>query len=763
MKSTMKEIKNNSIIICPNEIKPSLIKEIRKNNPFLNVKFISKNELLNAYFFDYDEKAIYYLHQKYNMSYQNADEILSNLKRIKIDDILNDNASLNINLPKLYNELKDNNLLIFDDLFKNLFINKSVYIIGYHKEDRDIHLLDDMGISYSYLNITNDDYEHDVYNFLGVEEELDYLFNNISKLIMGGVDPFKIFIFEIPSEYESGILKYANFYGLPINLDYSYQLVNSSSFNEFINSYKDNNDLIKAYNHIKNKGTKDVLKIADIIVKINNIKPNEEDIIDLIYFFAESVKVNYKVYKNGINIISSNDIIYDDEYVFMLGFNSSSYPKVYKDNGIINDNIKAKLNANTTIIKNKIEKDNLINFIKRTKNLFITYKLRFNSKECFKSSLINELNLNDKTGVIDNIRYSKKALDIEIAKYKDIAFNYNIKNEYYDYLSNEELGYRKYNNKYQKINRYNDKDLQFSYSALSNYFSCPFKYFVERVLKIGDFEELFVAKLGTICHQILEDSVKYKEPINLDKYQKMFDDFFKTNKERYYAKKLINQMPDVIKKNQEFEERYGFSSFAEEEIYVDINENTKLHGYIDKYMIDGANHAIIVDYKTGAGVHFDERELEYGGSLQLPIYDYMINTKFGFETIGIYIEHILEEDLDIDEAKKYLLEGVTTKDPELQKLITYDLKQAEASPFIKDVKINKDGEVVVKKGYSKGYKEEAEKRIIEANDKIRNYEFEIAPLIFGSGEGPCRYCDKKDICYKKKKDEKLIKLEVSEW
>jgi hypothetical protein len=48
-----------------------------------------------------------------------------------------------------------------------------------------------------------------------------------------------------------------------------------------------------------------------------------------------------KKYKNAINEVDIlNNIINDDEYVFLVGFNLNSIPKTIKDEDYITDNIK---------------------------------------------------------------------------------------------------------------------------------------------------------------------------------------------------------------------------------------------------------------------------------------------------------------------------------------------------------------------------------------------------------------------------------------
>ena len=105
---------------------------IKNRPPYLNVKFLSKEEIFSSLGFSYGEEAIIYLHDKYQYSYEISKEILSNLNFIK-----KYNEKLN-KLYDYYEELKNQNLLKFNYLFKDLLINKKIYIFGYSKLDTEL-------------------------------------------------------------------------------------------------------------------------------------------------------------------------------------------------------------------------------------------------------------------------------------------------------------------------------------------------------------------------------------------------------------------------------------------------------------------------------------------------------------------------------------------------------------------------------------------------------------------------------------------------
>ena len=111
----LNKIENNSILIIPNTIKNKVIKELNKKA--LNIKIMPLNELIKKYTFDYNEKTIYHLMKKENIKYDIAKNYIENIYYIE------DKNYENIKLDKLVEikkYLEENNLLIYDNLFKNI-------------------------------------------------------------------------------------------------------------------------------------------------------------------------------------------------------------------------------------------------------------------------------------------------------------------------------------------------------------------------------------------------------------------------------------------------------------------------------------------------------------------------------------------------------------------------------------------------------------------------------------------------------------------
>ena len=116
----LNDIKEDTILIIPNNLKEKVLKYIDSLNKLINVKIFSLDELKKKIYFDYDNKAILYLMDNYHYKYEVSKVLLNNM--YYIDDKKYSSMKLN-HLVKLKNELKAFSLLKEDHAFLE-FINQ---------------------------------------------------------------------------------------------------------------------------------------------------------------------------------------------------------------------------------------------------------------------------------------------------------------------------------------------------------------------------------------------------------------------------------------------------------------------------------------------------------------------------------------------------------------------------------------------------------------------------------------------------------------
>ena len=69
------DIKSETLIICNSYVKELILKE----NKLIPIKFMNPHEFISKYYFTYDENAIIYVMDKYNIKYDIAKEYIDNL------------------------------------------------------------------------------------------------------------------------------------------------------------------------------------------------------------------------------------------------------------------------------------------------------------------------------------------------------------------------------------------------------------------------------------------------------------------------------------------------------------------------------------------------------------------------------------------------------------------------------------------------------------------------------------------------------------
>ena len=769
-------MEDNTLIICENNTKVGILKKMSNKHLFLNVKFITKKEFLNSFLFKLKDNALYEIVNKYNLKIDIAKMYLENI--YYIEDKKYNNEKLDF-LYELKTFLKDNNLLEYDNTFKDYLKNFNIQVIGYdYLETFEEEIFNSLN-----AKIINEDLGYElpcVLEFASIEEEINYVLKDIAIKIESGIDINKIKLVNVTDEYYIPLARIAKFYNLNINIPKTNNLYSSSITKEFLKYYDSN--LEDAFNKIKGKNFNIVNKIVSIVNKYTY----EEDklkVKDFIIHDLKNTKINNFNLKDYIELSSITDS-FEDEYVYLLGFNMGSIPTAIKDESYITDNIKDLVKLKKTNIINKEVKENLIKRLRSIKNLIISYKLKTSSGDTYASPLISELNLNVERKEIDiKDSYSLMNDKINYTKLLDSFFKYGKYDSNINIYKNSlNIPYNKFDNKFKGIEtsdlkEYLNNKLTISYSSLNTYNECAFRYYLNNILKIDKYEDKFEAFIGSIFHDVLEKC--FDEKLDIDKEVEDYiinDKRELSTKERFFVDKVkedIKYTVNVIKKKNELiSMKHGL---YEQNVSIDKSKNgvdVKFTGFIDKLLYEDFNDCTlvsIIDYKTGL-VDIELKYLEYGFSMQLPIYLYLVkrgnlfkNPKF----VGFYLQMILNKDITIAPNKTYdeqrednlKLNGYSLNDQDI--LEKFDSSYAK-SELIKSMSVKADGDFGA---YAKILSEEQINRIIELTednvnkgiDNILNGKFDINPKKIGYNKlDGCNFCKFKDICYKKEKDYVLL-------
>lgn len=735
---------NNTLLICSKTLKNKII----SSNTLINAKIMTMNELIKKLTFDYDDKAIYKIMQKENIKYKLAKMYIENIYYIENKEYENKK------LKKL-KQIKDyiNEYLIYDELFKQYIKNKKIIILNHKLTKYEKKLLNNL--QYEEIDTRTNTYEHKVYQFKHIEDEVKYIGNKICELIENNINPNQIKLYNVSNDYEKVIKRNFNFLNLKVNYKTNKLLISTIPGKEFIKRLE-NEPLENIIEDLKNKYDN---KIVNKIINICNKYVWSNYNIELIKESLKQTNLNEEEYENAIEIIDHLEAS-DDEYIFLMGFNEGVIPKSYKDEDYINDKIKMDYLDNT-LDKNKLEKEETLKNIKSIKNLIITTKEKDNKQTYYISNLLNDVTTYENNS---NKTYSTLLDKIEYTKYMDDFRKYGTKNKNLDILaSTYKIPYLEYKNDYKKIKNFKlDKKLELSYTSFQTYNECNFKYYISKILKLEPFEETFASTVGSLVHSILEQNLKNDIPVD-EQVDKFINENNLTNKEKFFAIKIKEELKKTIEiikyqKNQSDLDK----ALYEQKIIIE-NENYNLVGKIDKIMYKEENNNIIaclVDYKTGSA-DISLKYIQNGLGMQLPIYLYLLNNSKLKNVLiaGFYLQKIhfevpkkskkpLEE-IIIDNLK---LEGYTNKE-----LVNYIDVDYENSSVIKSMKVNNDGSFshyakVLTNEEIKNLENLTKQKLNESALNINNAEFTINPKNVNIKNISCMFCKFKDICFMKESD-----------
>ncbi len=768
-------IEDDTVLVIPSSIKEEVITTVTKEKPLTNIKYISLEELRRKVIFDYDEKAIFYLMNKYNIKYDVAKIYLDNIVYVKGSEIKDEKITKLLDIQK---EIVDNKLNVTS--LYNEYKNKKIIVYGYHFiSEFDKRMLEKLSDDINIVSILEPNYKHkNIYEFKTIKDEVEYVFEHIADLINKGIDINNIKIMGLTNDYYGIMKRYSEIYNIPVSLPSEGSIYSTEIVNYFLENINDDS----VFDNIKNKFDNNEDNV-DIINKLINIcnkyvwANNLSEVKELIIHDMKNTNIKTKELKNSVKLISFDNEVDDDNYIFILGFNYGSIPTIYKDEEYLSDKLKLGLGLTTSTIKNKMEKEYIISKINNIKNLIITYKLSNNTESYTISNLNDELKLE----IIkeDNLfyTYSDKANKIKLASNIDKLVKFGVKDKDLSLLYNnyKDINYLEYSNDYKKIGKeeftkYIKNELSLSYTSMDNYFKCGFRYYLNNILKLNPYEETFMTILGNLFHEVL--SKAFVEEFDLDKEYNIFlekQTYEFSNKELYFIKKAKEDLKFVI---ETIKKQYQYTSLNkamyEEKVCVDKSGTVKVtfNGIIDKVLYEekGNNTIVcIIDYKTG-NPDININNAIYGLGLQLPVYLYLSKNMekiSNVEIAGFYLQKILNKEIVKDYKHTYTslledglkLQGYSNDNIEILRELddSYD-----NSNMIKSLKTTKTGFY----SYSKVINNEqidslinlVDKKIEEARDNILDVSFDINPKKIGKENIGCKYCNFNDICYMEQKD-----------
>ena len=747
-------------VICENTFKEGFLNGIEGFNDYT---FLTLNELLKKLLFDVKKEGIVKVSLKYNIKPEIAKEYISYLKYI---ELFYDNSKLNY-LKEIYNYLLNENMIIFDNGYKNYLKSRPISILGYIRSkeiDYVLNLLDKNGYKYDYIeNKDNDVISRNVYEFDDIVDESRFVFDSIKRLLDSGVSIHNIKIANYSSDYDFIFHRLESFYKIPINFDSDKNIISLNICRYICDNINDFNDYYELIDMLKKKygGSIYLKKIINIInsYHLYNYKPSETK--DVLVMELKNARFDKVIYEDGIELVDlGSPSIKKDDYVFVIGFNQKYIPFIYDDSGYLDDNILGKMGLDTSYDKNVLGERVVINNLNLDINYCISYKLKSPFDSYLVSSLVSKMGYK----IIDG------DLSYGVNENEDSIIVGNRLDQYFKYgvMDNDnicDVGYLTYDNKFngisdENLKKYLPEVINLSYSTISNYAKCGFRYLMSSILYLDKFESGIDALIGVYCHRVLELCYKHDDYdfIKNIAINELLRDKELSHKERFFIDSMDTILSSVIEFNKEHEKNIND---VKNEFKIEIKyDNDKLvfKGFVDKVLIENgeSTYITIVDYKTGGDVPSLDN-IEYGFNLQLPIYLFMIKKSNEFKNpiiTGFYLQKIGPKDYP-----NFKLYGFTNSDLNVIKHID-DFN--DTSSYIRGLRKKKDGSLyssckVISDSEMDKLSLLVEEIMLNVYSNIREGKFEINPKVDGKDNLGCAYCKFKDVCFVDENDKVKIK------
>lgn len=753
---------NNTLIVCPNATKIKILNEQMQDDKLYNIKFMTKEEFKNNYFYSYDDETLYYLLKKYNYNLDVAKIYLKNL--YVIDENKDYKNPKLVFLKNLKIELLKENLLKQNKSFKEFIKNKNIIVLNYYDLDKYEEEALHTNLVFPKTNLTTK-----VVECKSLEEEVNYVCLKILSLLATGVDINKISLTNVSNDYYYTLNKLFKYYKIPLNIDFKDSIYTTKIVKDYLETkeldLEDKNKLIINQ------------KLVSILSSLSTLEDNTKEYYTLLIDKLKHTYIPVKKKNNAVNIKDLySDTFANDEHVFVLGFNQDILPKMEKDIAYINDALKSEVPLYTTSYLNKRNKEALTYILGNIDNLYLSYKLSSPFSNFYKSSLITDLKLEIISPSLDKFNASDLYNRLRLAEKLDLYHLYGEKEYGLESLySHYKIPYNSYSNKYTKINTDTyltnlPYPLKLSYTSLNTYNECSFKYYIKYVLKLDKYEDTFAAFIGSLYHNIL--SLYEKTNFNFEEeYAKYLEKRSLSLKEKLLLLRIKEDLLKLISVLKSQKLLTGFdNALYEKKIEVPLDKEVSVifTGTIDKIMyyqkIEDTYFSII-DYKTGF-IDTNIEPMKYGLHMQLPVYLYLIHFSKVFTNpifTGIYYQNILfsyptwtskKSKEEIYKENLYL-QGYSTTDTSI--LARFD-STYEKSEYIKSLSYDSE------KGFGTYAKTidnntlynlitYTKNHISQKTDSILSSDFSINPKVYAGKNIACEFCGYQDLCYMKDQDQ----------
>lgn len=731
-----------NLLVCPNYLKKNILHEIEMKNTLIDIKIMDEKTFFQEFGYFIDPICLYLIY-KDTKNYQLSKNIYNYLKyNLSVSD---EEENLKT-IIKYQNEFLKKGLIRKDIAIENT--EYKVYVLD--------SKIDNIIKNYVEVNLLeNKERKFNIYQFNNIQEELTYVFAEIAKLI----EKENVSINDIEVVSNNANFSYlktiANFYNIPTKLNKKVKLISNYNLKKMTEDLKDKTlvEAIEEYQKIiPKKYLEKIYAIINDYIEVINEK-------EFKLFFKEILKnTTLQIIDeiDSLSITKEKDLI-SKKYTFIVGFNDYDYDSFYLDEDFISDHIKQKLKLKDSQEKNKDSKKS--KSMLYNENVFISYSKNILGKEVEVNQLVNNKNIievsNEEVLLKSSKRYSKSYDNYNYQQKKKIYRLNKMSSKTLEILKNNEKLFdfnlpkdKSINNKIKIDKRKLKEEFTISATHFDAYYKCPFKFYLEKFLKLRRYQDSEKINIGNYLHKYLEFSLiksNELENIILEEQKHNYKNDHE-NKKEFYLNKLNKHgkiLTEIIKEQMAGEK---FKLFANEKELETKITGYALVGKIDNILHDDFDNFIVIDYKSTKGELLlnndilQEKENQQNIIYFILLYDNYEKVRFA----GTYRYRLIPK--IAGKENKYLRNGITNKETNI-------LNEIDFENYSGLVKNKKDGSL--KKGAKvvddKEFQEKIE--IVEKNIKtflqeIEQGKFPVKPKSLDV----CKFCQFKDVCYKNKRD-----------
>lgn len=758
MKGLSKE--ESYYIITPSKRKMKILEELEQEDEFYSVTFDSLESLKEKYFFHIKDEAILSLLEQ-GESLEVAKEILKLLYPISLDQTYFSSKLKKIQYYK--KELEEKGYLEYDLSFRDFLKTKKVIVDGYlllepyeEKMLKDLHAIFwEEEPSYPF---------QEVYHYGTMRAEVVGVADRIRQLNKKGVSYRHILLAGVDSSYFYLLEEIFSQYDIPFFYPFEDNFLTTKMGKKYFrerNLEEMKNEEVRhqllvieeKLDFAKNSPYYDLL-LQDELKKVTLVK---QEYYDMVTVVDEALTTPF--------------VLGEDDYLFILGWNQNKLPHLKKDEDYLSDREKKEVDFLTSDLWNKKKKEEFLQACGSIPHKVISYKDTSLQETFYPSSMIEEENILVKEAEKHSFFYSDSYNQFTYASLLDQYYTYHEENplllELQDYYSVS--FYRSYDHLYHSVIT-KKEPLVLSYSHLSDYALCPFRYYAKYVLHLEEYMPSFAQKLGNIFHYVL--SKMYQESFDFEKsYQYILKEENLTLKERFFMRRLKEELLFLVETIKEQEQTTGLTSqFLEKKIEIPLRDQVTIKGFLDKILyrkIGDKTYYAIIDYKTGQ-IHLQLDYLKDGLYMQLPCYLYLVEKSGIFDQpvfAGFYYQKLLSSSKTLEEKKKDLrLFGVSAEEEDTLAILDENYSKSD---WIKGLSVTKQNTISSRAKVMTEEQKEVmvslvEKKILEFSKAIEEGAFPIQPKIVERKNVSCEYCSFASFCFHDEKDNRYVEKEEKE-